>query len=267
MRSTISFTSCRHSKIKPSPAHSCFHQRLETGADQFTRPPHSTACSPNRSVSHSSLNVVSITPNVRRRHPTRTTGTGPAHCPTCSDGLRVETRHAAPFRYSPRTVCQAPWRDHTDIRDLARLDQIEMHIEAVREHEGGASSCWRAGDRDRSACNSSGVNIMTRRPTWQPRRRRGTLRPSFSALAAEAELCAARSRHPSRRYRAGSAHARGLASIADDGDLLGLDQVEVGITIIIDAHGLSLRSLRFKFIPPPFARMTGRAASRVRHGP
>jgi hypothetical protein len=28
-----------------------------------------------------------------------------------------------------------------------------------------------------------------------------------------------------------------LAAIADDGDLLGLDEIEVGIPIVIDAHG------------------------------
>jgi hypothetical protein len=28
-----------------------------------------------------------------------------------------------------------------------------------------------------------------------------------------------------------------LAAIADDGDLLALDQVDVGITIVVDAHG------------------------------
>ena len=32
-----------------------------------------------------------------------------------------------------------------------------------------------------------------------------------------------------------------LAAIADDGDFLGLDEVDVGITIVIDAHGSLLR--------------------------
>ncbi|GGE42666.1 hypothetical protein GCM10007276_19940 [Agaricicola taiwanensis] len=31
-----------------------------------------------------------------------------------------------------------------------------------------------------------------------------------------------------------------LAAIADDGDLLGLDEIEIGIPIVIDAHDLSL---------------------------
>jgi osmoprotectant transport system permease protein len=39
-----------------------FHQRLEAARISSTRPPHSTTCSPNRSVSHSSLNEVSMMP-------------------------------------------------------------------------------------------------------------------------------------------------------------------------------------------------------------
>src|SRR6185295_5964468 len=34
-----------------------------------------------------------------------------------------------------------------------------------------------------------------------------------------------------------------LAAVADDGDLLALDQIDVGITIVIDAHGSVPRTL------------------------
>ena len=65
-----------------------------------------------------------------------------------------------------------------------------------------------------------------------------TLKPAASAFLAVAE--------PGRSATRTSAHAAvlevlrmgmALAAIADDGDLLGLDQVHVGIAIVIDTHG------------------------------
>ena len=62
MRSTISFTSWRHSKYAISGLVAGVDQRLEPGLHERVRPPQSTTCSPNRSVSVSSANVVSMTP-------------------------------------------------------------------------------------------------------------------------------------------------------------------------------------------------------------
>ncbi len=64
-----------------------------------------------------------------------------------------------------------------------------------------------------------------------------TLSPAFSALAADLE--------PGRKPTATSLTPDSLqiqrmrvplAAIADDGDLLALDQIEIGIPIVIDAH-------------------------------
>ena len=39
-----------------------------------------------------------------------------------------------------------------------------------------------------------------------------------------------------------------LAAIADDGDLLALDQIDVGVAIVIDAHGDSLLQVSMRTI-------------------
>ena len=67
-----------------------------------------------------------------------------------------------------------------------------------------------------------------------------TLRPAFSALAADLEP--GLQTHGHIRHAGLSEVQRmgvTLAAIADDGDLLPLDQIEIGIPIVIDAHTLS----------------------------
>ena len=65
-----------------------------------------------------------------------------------------------------------------------------------------------------------------------------TFRPAFSALAAEGEplrSATTMSFTPeSRRFRV---WAWPLAAVADDGNLLALDQIDVGVAIVIDTHG------------------------------
>ena len=74
-----------------------------------------------------------------------------------------------------------------------------------------------------------------------------TLSFSFSAFLTPAE--------PLRSAIATSLHAGvaqvqrvrvALAAVADDGHLLALDQVDVGITIVIDAHGMFPQLGRFE---------------------
>src|SRR5690606_20442385 len=61
-----------------------------------------------------------------------------------------------------------------------------------------------------------------------------------------------------------------LAAIADDGHLLRLDQVDVGITIVIDAHGLPLRGkagccwLQWGDEKPAWPRAAGRPSKGCR---
>ena len=88
-----------------------------------------------------------------------------------------------------------------------------------------------------SACSSSGVSIMMTSAHLAASATSIILSFSFSALAMPAE--------PLRSATATSLHAGiaqvqrvgvALAAVADHGHLLALDQIDVGITIVIDAH-------------------------------
>ena len=58
----MSFISCRHSKYAASGWYPAATSVSKPALISSETPPHSTACSPNRSVSVSSLNVVFRTP-------------------------------------------------------------------------------------------------------------------------------------------------------------------------------------------------------------
>src|SRR5205823_2182364 len=62
MRSTISLSSCRHSKYADSGWYPALTSVSKPALTSSTMPPHSTTCSPKRSVSVSSSNVVCSTP-------------------------------------------------------------------------------------------------------------------------------------------------------------------------------------------------------------
>ena len=62
IRSTISFSSCKHSKYASSGWYPASTNVSNPAFTSAVTPPQSTACSPNKSVSVSSLNVVSNTP-------------------------------------------------------------------------------------------------------------------------------------------------------------------------------------------------------------
>src|SRR5579871_1689164 len=88
-----------------------------------------------------------------------------------------------------------------------------------------------------SPCSSSGVSIMTRSAHLAPSATSNTLKPAASAFLAEAEPlrnAIATSLTPeSFRFSA----CMTLAAIADDEDLLALDQVQVRVAIVINTHG------------------------------
>ena len=89
-----------------------------------------------------------------------------------------------------------------------------------------------------SACSSSGVSIMMTSAHLAASATSITLRPSFSAFLARGRALAQRDGHV---LDAGIAQVQrvrvALAAVADDRDLLGLDEIDVGITIVINAHG------------------------------
>ncbi len=68
IKSTINFNSCKHSKYAISGRYPPSVNVSKPAFTSAVTPPQSTACSPNKSVSVSSWNVVSITP--ARVHPT-----------------------------------------------------------------------------------------------------------------------------------------------------------------------------------------------------
>ena len=110
IKSTISFNSCRHSKVR--------HFRLITRLDQrfsypawmsAVAPPQSTACSPNKSVSVSSLKVVSITP---ARVPPIPLAQASAIFLACLLGfwkIAIKAGTPLPSTYCRRTMCPGPF--------------------------------------------------------------------------------------------------------------------------------------------------------------
>ena len=147
---------------------------------------------------------------------------------------------AAALVLGAHRVARALRRDHQHVEVLARLDQVEVDVEAVREHQRRALLHVR---RELVAVDV-GLQLVRRQhhDDVGPFRGLGDRQHldagSFSALAAEAEPVR---RATATSFDAGIAQVEGvgvaLAAIADDGDLLALDQVDVGVAIVIDAHG------------------------------
>ena len=128
-------------------------------------PPHSTVCSPNRSVSHSSLNVVSMIPE---RPPPIAAGVGRREVVRVAGRILVDRDRTAraPPSYSLRTVWPGPFGaiiSHVG----ARLDQAEVDVEPV------PNTSARAGFMlavevvvDRWLSYSSGARIMSMSAHW-----------------------------------------------------------------------------------------------------
>ena len=68
-------------------------------------------------------------------------------------------------------VARALGCDHHHVQIGARLDQVEVDVEPVGEHQGGAVSHV-AGEvlAIDLGLQFVGVSIISRRPTWRPRR-------------------------------------------------------------------------------------------------
>ena len=88
-----------------------------------------------------------------------------------------------------------------------------------------------------SACNSSGVSIIITSAHLAASATSMTLNFSASAFLTPPRGLAQRDRHV---LHAGIAQIErvgvALAAIADDGDLLALDQVQVGVAIVVNTH-------------------------------
>ena len=107
--STISFSSCRHSKYALSgwyPAATSVSNPAWTSAEA---PPQSTACSPKRSVSVSSLNVVSSTPARAAPMPAAYASARPWAFPVASWCTAISAGVPMPCSYVRRTRWPGPF--------------------------------------------------------------------------------------------------------------------------------------------------------------
>ena len=151
-----------------------------------------------------------------------------------------EARHAAALLvFAAHGVARAFRRDHADVEIGARLDQVEVDVEAVREHQ-------------RRALLHVGLKVVLVDVALQlvGRQHHDDVGPlgrlgDFHHLEAGALGLLGRGRALAQR----DGHVLDaailevqrvrvtLAAVADDRDLLALDEIDVGITIVINAHG------------------------------
>jgi len=147
---------------------------------------------------------------------------------------------AAALIFAAHCVAGALWRDHEHVDVGARVQQVEMHVQAMRERQR------RAGLQVRTQLFTVQVALaFIRRQDHDhvgPFRRIGRvhdLQPGAFRLGdagrtgpqPDSEL-------PDAAVLQVQRVSMALAAVADDGDVLPLDQVNVGIAIIIDAHGV-----------------------------
>ena len=156
--------------------------------------------------------------------------------------IATQARHAgAALVFGAHGMARALRRDHQHVEIGARLDQIEMHVEAVREHQ-------------RRAVLHVGVQMLAIDVALQfvGRQHHHDVGP-FGGLGHlhDLELLGLGLLHAGRalaqRHRdvldAGIAQIErvgmALAAVADDGDLLALDQVQVGVAVVVNTHVVS----------------------------
>ena len=210
------------------------------------------------------------------RPPPMARGVGEAEIVRVAAGVLVDgdqARHAAAaLVFGAHGVAGALGRDHQHVEIGARLDQVEMDVEAVREHQRRA--LLHVG-RELVAVDV-GLQLVGRQhhhdvgPFGGARRRHHLDAFGFGLLG----------RRASRPQRHGDvldaavAHVEhmgvALAAVADDGDLLALDEIEIGVPIVIDAHVMSfaggstlLRCERGQARKPPSRSRLSRESARA----
>ena len=159
---------------------------------------------------------------------------------------RDQARHAgAALILGAHGVAGALRRDHQHVEVGARLDQVEMHVEAVREHQ-------------RRAVLHVGVQMVAVDVALQfvgrehhhhvgPLGGLGDLHDLELLALGLLDALRALAQRDRDVLDAGIAQVErmgmALAAIADDGDLLALDQVQVGVAIVINTHGAQVLSV------------------------
>jgi hypothetical protein len=155
-----------------------------------------------------------------------------------------------------------PFRRHHQHVDIgARLDEVEMHVEPMGEHQGG-TVLHVAGEM---IAIDVGLDLVGREHHDHIGPFRGLRDLHHGKLLALRLLGRARALPKGDRD---VLHARiakiermrmALAAIADDGDLLALDEIDVGIPVIINTHEHSL-------LKPAAPRRSARSRGRIRWG-
>ena len=139
-------------------------------------------------------------------------------------------------------MARALRRDHADVEVGARLDQVEVDVEAVREHQRRAV----LHVRGEMLPVDVGLQLVGRQHHDDVGPLGGLgdvhdLELLLLGLGGRGRALAERDRDVLDAAVAEVERVRmTLAAVADDGDLLGLDQIDVGIPIVIDAHGAPL---------------------------
>ncbi len=152
-----------------------------------------------------------------------------------------EAGHAATLLiFAAHRVAGALGGDHDDVDGLLRFDQREVHVEAMGEGNGGAIADV-GGDL---VAVDVGLKFIRRRHHHEVAPLGGVghghhleaigfdfLRGGRTGLEGDGDILGAGVLQVQRMRPA-------LAAIADDDDLLALDQINVGIPVIINAHGV-----------------------------
>jgi hypothetical protein len=150
-----------------------------------------------------------------------------------------QARHAAALLvFAAHRMARSLRRHHQNVDGLLRLDQAEMHVEAVGEGNRRAI----ADIRSNLVAIDVGLQFVRRRhhhqvgPFGDVGHRHHLEAVGFdllggrrAGLETDGDVLHSGILEVERMRPA-------LAAIADDGDLLALDQIEIGITIVIDTH-------------------------------
>ena len=218
-----------------------FHQRLEAAADEFDE----AAAQHHLLTEQISLALLA---EIGLDH-TRTTATH-ARCIGQRDVMGIargvlvhgdQARHTAALdELAPHRMARALGRNHDHVDSRFRLDQVEMHVETMRES-------------DRGAITDVGLDVLLvgiglQFVRDQHHEHVGPLGGIGDAHHLEPGAFGLLGRGRTRTQRdddfGDAAVAQvlrmrmALAAIADDGNFAGLDDVEIGIPIIENAHGL-----------------------------
>ncbi|SJM35764.1 conserved hypothetical protein [Mesorhizobium delmotii] len=232
-----------------------FHQRLETGADQFDQ----AAAQDNllaEQIGFAFLAEIGL--DDARTAAADAAGIGQSEIERIARSILVDrdqARHAAALLvFAAHRVARPLRRDHDDVDRCFRLDQAKVHVQAVGERDRRAIADVR---RDLGFVDV-GLQLVWRRHHHQVGPC-GGLRHAHHLEPVGLDLlggCRAGLEADGDILDAGVLEVErvrpALAAIADDGDLLALDQVEIGVAIVIDTHFSFLPVLNSEALRPGF---------------